>query len=721
MAFPLAHDDPAHLGPYRLVARLGSGGMGTVYLGRSARGRTVALKTMHREIAAEAEFRTRFRLEADAARIIGGHHGAQVVDADPLADTPWLATEYVLGPPLDEAVALCGPLPEETVRAVGVRLCEALSQLHSSDVVHRDLKPSNILLAATGPKVIDFGIARAAGDDRLTRTGAAAGTPAFMSPEQATGREHTSAGDVFALAGVLVFACTGSGPFGTGTTADLLYRVRYAEPCLTRVPERLVPVLARCLDKDPGRRPDPAELAALLRDGATGAQGGDGEAEFADTLPDTVHAEILRRSAEVCAIRPARDEPPAGPQADEQRGDSASGPSRRRLVAFAGGGLVAAAAATGAWLWTRPTDDATTAPAPSSPPAAAARTAPSPRWQTLFDSVTVPVPLAAGQRLAVATVPANELLLLSTDGEEAGTLKDVRAAGGGDGRLYGIQGAEGELRPLDPRAGAFAEPLGAVHELLGSKATEPVSVLAAHRGIVVVRRGGFDPQQPCVALDGDTGRKRWRKKIPRETSVVATTDGLLVLAGALDEKVWALDIETGEEVWSRSFHLGFGRPLVTSGADTRGTLYLNLDEIVALRARDGKTLWRFGEGRKHTTDSQDYAAYGPPVARGGTVYALESRNGMVALDATSGKLRWELKTNIAARIPPDAVPVAGRRYLYFPSAGTALVTAVDPAARAVRWTSAGKRKELAPRLLAHRRSGQLVVATDRRVFALPLT
>ncbi|EFF93442.1 serine/threonine-protein kinase AfsK [Streptomyces sp. e14] len=243
MPTPLTHDDPPALGPFRLIARLGSGGMGTVYLARTTGGRTVAVKTMHAALAAEPAARTRFRLEVDAARVIGGQFGARVVDADPLAETPWLATEYVLGPALDEAVRSCGPLPERSVRALGAALCSALGQLHRSDVVHRDLKPSNVLVTAYGPKVIDFGIARAAGDDRLTRTGSAVGTPAFMSPEQATGQEHTSAGDVFALAGVLLFTATGRAPFGQGQTADLLYRVRYQEPDLSGLPPGLAPLL----------------------------------------------------------------------------------------------------------------------------------------------------------------------------------------------------------------------------------------------------------------------------------------------------------------------------------------------------------------------------------------------------------------------------------------------------------------------------------------------
>ncbi|WP_258037915.1 serine/threonine-protein kinase, partial [Streptomyces sp. SM5] len=254
MFSPLTHDDPVRIGGYRPVARLGGGGMGTVYLARSADGRTAALKTMHARLATDPVSRGRFRLETDAARIIGPVHGARVLDADPSADIPWLATEYVLGPGLDEAVSSRGPLPEPAVRALGALLCAALTQLHRSDVVHRDLKPSNIMLTVDGPKLIDFGIARADGDDHLTRTGTAAGTPAFMSPEQAIGQEHTAAGDVFALAGVLTYAATGHGPFGTGQPADLLYRVRYAEPDLTGLPPALAPVLGQALGKVPAGR-----------------------------------------------------------------------------------------------------------------------------------------------------------------------------------------------------------------------------------------------------------------------------------------------------------------------------------------------------------------------------------------------------------------------------------------------------------------------------------
>ncbi|MFJ9246915.1 serine/threonine-protein kinase [Streptomyces sp. NPDC101776] len=342
MPTPLTHDDPVTLGLCRLVARLGSGGMGTVYVARAANGPTVAVTTMHAGIATRSGARTRFRLEVDAARVIGDRFGARVMDADPRGEILWLATGCVLGPALDEAVRSAGPLPEESVRALGAALCSALDRLHRSDVVHRDLKPSNILVTAYGPKVIDFGIARAIGDDPLTRTGAAVGTPAFMSPEQATGRQHDAAGDVFALAGVLVFAATGRAPFGSGQPADLLYRVRYAEADLPDVPAPLVPLLAQCLAKESEKRPRMAELAAQLHDG---------RGEFADHLPDALLAEIGRRAADVWRIVPQRLPAPVVEEgAEAVTALSGRSPSRRGFLA-AGGAFTATAAAGGVWWY----------------------------------------------------------------------------------------------------------------------------------------------------------------------------------------------------------------------------------------------------------------------------------------------------------------------------------------------------------------------------------
>ncbi|WP_019075422.1 serine/threonine-protein kinase [Streptomyces hokutonensis] len=264
MPTPLAHDDPVTLGPYRLVARLGSGGMGTVYMARGVGGRTVALKTTHARIATDPGIRARFRLEVDAARVIGDRFGARVVDADPFAETPWLATEFVLGPALDETVLGTGPLPERSVRALGAALCSALDQLHRSDVVHRDLKPSNILLTAYGPKVIDFGIARPEHGLTLTTTCQTPVTPGYGAPEQVLGRRVTPAADVFSLGAVLAYALTGQRAFEGSHVAVVQYAVVHGEPRLDGVEPQLRALVEPCLAKDPAARPQPAEIVRAM-------------------------------------------------------------------------------------------------------------------------------------------------------------------------------------------------------------------------------------------------------------------------------------------------------------------------------------------------------------------------------------------------------------------------------------------------------------------------
>lgn len=209
--------DPLKIGPYRIVGRLGSGGMGWVYLGRSPAGREVAVKVVRAELAAESEFRERFAREVAAARVVSGAYTAAVVDADTQAELPWLATMYVPGPSLAEAVRTDGPLPEPQVRQLGAGLVEALQAIHAARVVHRDLKPANVLLASDGPRVIDFGISRVDGVPGLTQTGIVVGTPPFMSPEQIKGAKVGPPSDVFSLGGVLVFALSGRPRSGAGT------------------------------------------------------------------------------------------------------------------------------------------------------------------------------------------------------------------------------------------------------------------------------------------------------------------------------------------------------------------------------------------------------------------------------------------------------------------------------------------------------------------------
>jgi serine/threonine protein kinase len=254
--------DPQLIGPYQLVGRLGSGGMGRVFLGMSAVGRPVAVKIIHAALAADPEFRTRFSVEVAAARKVSGLFTALVVDADVDAPVPWLATAYVAGPSLAEAVKDRGPLSATSLLSLAAGLAKGLSAIHATGVVHGDLKPSNVLLALDGPRVIDFGISQAAEMTQPARGGLVVGTPSFMSPEQAAGRDVGPLSDVFSLGAVLAFAATGRKPFGAGSPAAVLERVVRGSPNLDGAPPEVRPLIEWCLAKDPAHRPIATELLA---------------------------------------------------------------------------------------------------------------------------------------------------------------------------------------------------------------------------------------------------------------------------------------------------------------------------------------------------------------------------------------------------------------------------------------------------------------------------
>ncbi|MEU4743812.1 serine/threonine-protein kinase [Actinosynnema sp. NPDC023658] len=261
---PLPPNAPSRIGDYTLLAALGRGAMGSVYLARSRGGRPIAVKVARAELADNPQFRERFRREVEMARAVGGFWTATVVDADPDADRPWMATEYIPGPSLQQAVQDHGPLPDRAVRRLAGGLAEALVAIHGAGLVHRDLKPSNVLLADDGPRVIDFGIARALEHSALTEAGIVFGTPGYLSPEQVIGQKITAQSDVFALGSVLVYAATGGGPFGEGATSALVYRVVHQEPDLSRVPPSLVPLIVPCLVREPTHRPTPGRLLELI-------------------------------------------------------------------------------------------------------------------------------------------------------------------------------------------------------------------------------------------------------------------------------------------------------------------------------------------------------------------------------------------------------------------------------------------------------------------------
>ncbi|MER6043550.1 serine/threonine-protein kinase, partial [Streptomyces sp. NPDC001856] len=276
----LGAGDPQRIGGYRLLARLGAGGMGQVYLARSDRGRTVAVKLVRPELAAREEFRARFRQEVRNAQRVGGFWTAPVLDADTEAAVPWVATGYVAGPSLQQVVGHDhGPLPERSVRILAAGLAHALANIHAAGIVHRDLKPSNVMVTIEGPRVIDFGVARAletvAGDDGLTRTGAVVGSPGFMSPEQVRGERITPACDVFCLGSVLVYAATGKLPFGTADNGAhaLMFRIAEEEPDLAGLPEGIADLVRGCLRKDPDARPSLEWILRRTRADETVADG----------------------------------------------------------------------------------------------------------------------------------------------------------------------------------------------------------------------------------------------------------------------------------------------------------------------------------------------------------------------------------------------------------------------------------------------------------------
>ncbi len=270
---PLQDDDPRTVAGYRLAARLGAGGMGRVYLSHTRGGRPVAIKVVRSELADDPTFRRRFGREIKAARRVKGAYTAELIDADPDGAPPWLATLYVPGPSLSGAVARSGPLPVPAVLWLMAGVAEALQAIHGTGIVHRDLKPANVLLAADGPRVIDFGISLAADSTAHTATGATIGTPQYMAPEQASAGDITAATDVFALGQTAAFAAQGKPLYGDGPAATVLYRIVHSEPDLSGLPERLRGLLGRCLAADPEERATPAEIVEwcrreLGRDGA---------------------------------------------------------------------------------------------------------------------------------------------------------------------------------------------------------------------------------------------------------------------------------------------------------------------------------------------------------------------------------------------------------------------------------------------------------------------
>jgi hypothetical protein len=261
----LTAHDPRRIGPFEVLGRLGAGGMGLVYLGRSSAGRRVAIKTVRAELAEDQLFRVRFSREIAAARTVSGFYTAAVVDADADAPVPWLATAYIPAPSLEDLVAECGPMPVGASRWLIAGIAEALQSIHAAGLVHRDLKPSNVLVTEDGPRVIDFGIAAGVSHTRLTMTNVAVGTPAYMSPEQARdSRSVTGASDVFSLGSLLVFSATGHAPYHGVNPVETVFMLLREAPDLSGLPQDLAPLVKACMRPAPERRPTPAQIQEEL-------------------------------------------------------------------------------------------------------------------------------------------------------------------------------------------------------------------------------------------------------------------------------------------------------------------------------------------------------------------------------------------------------------------------------------------------------------------------
>jgi outer membrane protein assembly factor BamB len=617
---PLQPGDPLVAGPFRLRARLGAGGMGRVFLGYSPAGRSVAVKVCHPEFAADPAFVRRFALEVAAARAVNGLYTAQVVDAGPDDDPPWLATSYVPGPSLLQAVGAHGPLPEAAVWRLAAGLAEALAAVHARGLVHRDLKPTNVLLAADGPRVIDFGIARALDGTSLTATGYTFGTPSYMSPEQAAGRPAGPASDVFALGSTLCFAATGGTPFGDGDPPAVLYRVIRAAPALDSLPAGLRGLIAACLVKDPADR---AGLPYILRACQPHApQPGDPDYGSASFWPGQVAAMIAAHQDAVGALPPVVTPPP-----HPRTGRAPRAIGRRRALA----GLAVASAAglgTAGWALTRPGGGP---PAPVRGPSRLlwVRETSGPVTSGAAIAGGVVYIGGAGGVLAFEAATGRPVRIYPTGGMVQGGVTIVGGtlfAGCDDRRVYAWS--------IASKRQIWTRPTG------GPVIGKPAVV----NGVVYV---GSDDDR-VYALDAGTGAVNWRyqtggpvRSSPRPTEFQYND---YIYVGSDDGYLYALDTQKHKPAWR--FAAGGkveGGPVTYSGTTS---VYVGNDrgDIYEADGLPGDPLWMFRARG---------AIQGAPVTDGvSTLYAGSADGSVYAVSLVGGGQVWVYPTGGQVRSGP---------------------------------------------------------------------
>ncbi|WLQ35562.1 serine/threonine-protein kinase [Streptomyces castrisilvae] len=705
----LTQHDPRRIGPFEVLGRLGAGGMGLVYLARSASGRRVAIKTVRTELAEDQLFRVRFTREVEAARAVSGFYTAAVVDADPRAAVPWLATAYVPAPSLEEIVNECGPMPTQAVRWLAAGIAEALQSIHGAQLVHRDMKPSNVLVVEDGPRVIDFGIASGVSNTRLTMTNVAVGTPAYMSPEQARdSRSVTGASDIFSLGSTLVFAATGHAPYRGANPVETVFMLLREGPDLAGLPDDLRSLIDSCMQMDATLRPTPADLQAQLAPHLFASGGGDDSGTASAWLPAAATAMIEQRRGGGRAPAPAPPAPPAPVPPAPQRppGSDWDGPwhsgapaTRPAAPVPDAGGPVrltgaqvpigpgpraqdvrASAAGAGADAgpatdWVRP-PAGVNGSAPAAPPVPAPAPAPDndpsgpERWRPWRFRMSNDVwgtPVVVGDLLYVTSF---EVHALDTgNGRRQFKTRDVAWAMAVEGgRIHASDGPS--LYALDAASGA---------ERWRVRTDAWVYALKADRGTVVTGTRGGGVQ----AWEAATGEKLWDIS-GAQTDFETPEGGPAIHDGTVyvwqDARLRALDARTGVERWS--YPVGDaascgGVPVrVTPAPD--GYAYVSAGtRVLAVDNASGHVRWHFECPAVFLSPP----AFAPgPAVTGGGVYLADYLGTVYALDAATGKDRWRIATEARQSTEPVLV-VAGNVHV---GSGSALYT-LDAVTGTPKW------------------------------------
>ncbi|MFD7471940.1 PQQ-binding-like beta-propeller repeat protein [Streptomyces sp. NPDC059837] len=666
MVDQLTQHDPRRIGPFEVLGRLGAGGMGLVYLARSASGRRVAIKTVRTELAEDQLFRVRFTREVEAARAVSGFYTAAVVDADPRAAVPWLATAYVPAPSLEEIVNECGPMPAQAVRWLAAGVAEALQSIHGAGLVHRDLKPSNVLVVEDGPRVIDFGIASGVSNTRLTMTNVAVGTPAYMSPEQAKdSRSVTGASDVFSLGSMLVFAATGHAPFHGANPVETVFMLLREGPDLEGLPDELRPLIESCMQMEATGRPNPADLQAQLAPHLFGS-GSDDSGTASAWLPERAVGLIESRRGGRPALKPPPSSgrsgggrpalPPPPSHAPVPVGAPDTGPVRLAggQVPIGPGPRVADARAAAvkapppeaglAAAWSRPrvgVNGADPAPAIAPPPAPDSPSGWRP-WRFRMSNDVWGTPSVAGDLVYVTSFEVHALDVAT--GRRRFKTRDVAwSMAVADGRIHASDGPT--LFALNAREGA---------DLWRLSTDAWVYSLKADRGTVITGTRGGGVQ----AWEASNGQKLW-EITGAQTDFESPEAGPAVHEGTVyvwkDARLCALEARTGEERWS--YPIGDaascgGVPVrITSASD--GYVYISAGtRVLAVDVAGGHVRWHFEAPAVFL--SPPTFVPGPAVTGGG-VYLADYLGTVYALDATDGRDRWRIATEARSSIEPVLV------------------------------------------------------------------